>query len=246
MTRARAFSFLFFAVAVAGAAHADDKAKADAKADAKAADHHGVEHRGDPRPRATTDFYATIQSSSRKDGECLLFSGNGQDPQLTRYLWGDNKDLYACGLPDDAALVKNKQAVFHFVAVADDAYIVLNASKNGETEECLIFGGNGKEKYPQRYLWEPNKSQFCGFKTRKDLVENKQAIFRLVRLEGNKYAMRNASSGKDECLIFGGNGKEDSPSRYLWGDGPAEFCGMKSKADLLTNKQAVFTINVLP
>ena len=50
-------------------------------------------------------------------------------------------------------------------------------------------------------------------------------------------------SGVDgKCLVFGGNGKATFPSRHLWGTGTdAANCGLGSRADLLENKQAVFT-----
>ena len=64
----------------------------------------------------------------------------------------------------------------------------------------------------------------------------------------NFYAtIHNASrSGVDECLIFSGNGQDTFPSRYLWGAGANGYCGFSTKQELLDNKQAVFTLTVLP
>lgn len=123
---------------------------------------------------------------------------------------------------------------------------IRNASRSG-VDECLIFGGNGFEIYPSRYLWGEGANAFCGFSTEEELEANKQAVFTLTPLGGDKYTISNASqSGVEECLIFGGNGFETYPARYLWGAGANAHCGFSTRQELLDNKQAVWTITLLP
>ena len=56
----------------------------------------------------------------------------------------------------------------------------------------------------------------------------------------------NASSGEDECLIFGGYGTNTYPSRYLWGGGASPtYCGLSSLSDQLANEQSVWIITPL-
>jgi hypothetical protein len=43
----------------------------------------------------------------------------------------------------------------------------------------------------------------------------------------------------DRCLIFSGNGTDAYPQRFDWGNG-GSYCGLGTKDDLLTNKQAVW------
>jgi phospholipase C len=123
-----------------------------------------------------------------------------------------------------------------------------NASRNGATNECLIFGGNGQNTYPERYLWGGGDNGDCGFGSKADLLANKQAVWTFHNLGGDLYTIRNASrdGSTSECLIFSGSGQNTYPERYLWGGHvDNEWCGFGSKADLLANKQAVWRVTPL-
>lgn len=187
-------------------------------------------------------FQATIQSDTTN--ECLIFSGNGLDVYPSRYLWGDARNFANCGFNTKQEMINNKQAIWRFFPVEGNKYTITNAS-NG-VEQCLIFSGNGTNKYPSRYLWGNGTSTTnCGFATTQDLLNNKQAIW-TVESVGSKFVIKNASSGKQMCLIFSGNGTDRFPSRYLWGDGSTDAnCGFSTTQDLLNNKQAVWTISPL-
>lgn len=190
--------------------------------------------------QAATSFLATIQSDT--NNQCLIFGGNGQKTYPERYLWGDGSNPVNCGFGSQTDLVNNKQAVWKFTQIQGNQYIITNSS-NGK-EQCLIFGGNGQNTYPERYLWgSGNTVANCGFDNQQDLVNNKQAIWIVEQISGNKFTIKNASKGIPQCLIFGGNGQNTYPERYLWGSGnnPSN-CGFDSQQDLLTNKQGVWTI----
>jgi hypothetical protein len=60
--------------------------------------------------------------------------------------------------------------------------------------------------------------------------------------------LQNASrdGSTHECLIMSGNGQDTHPTRYLWGAGQNGFCGLSSAAELLANKQAVWTFTGIP
>jgi hypothetical protein len=205
---------------------------------------------GAPTPSQTISVYggdalpfvATLQNASRSGtDECLIFGSNGQDEYPIRYLWGGGPNGY-CGFPNQDDLLNNKQAVWKFIPLEGNKYVITNASRNG-TEECLIFGGNGQAEHPIRYLWGGGPNGYCGFPSLTELLANQQAVWTLNPLGGNKYVITNASrDGTEECLIFGGNGQETNPRRYVWGGGPNGYCGFPSLADLLNNKQAVWTL----
>jgi phage terminase large subunit-like protein len=183
------------------------------------------------------DAVLMINNASDGSNKCLIFGANGTEKFPSRYDWGHGNAF--CGFPGgEPALIANKQAIWRAVLLEGDKYMLKNASDG--TDKCLIFGGNGTEKFPSRYDWGHGNT-FCGFPGGKDaLLANKQAVWRMVLLEGNKYMLKNASDGSDKCLIFGGNGTEKFPSRYDWGHGNA-FCGFPGGKDaLLANKQAVF------
>lgn len=60
-------------------------------------------------------------------------------------------------------------------------YMIRNRSD--DSNKCLIFGGNGQEKYPSRYDWGAG-NEFCGFPGGKEaLLNNKQAVFDLVPIQ---------------------------------------------------------------
>jgi len=137
----------------------------------------------------------------------------------------------------------NRQAVWKFVPLTADQYIITNDSGAGG-QRCLIFGDNGTSPNPERYNWGPGP--FCGFPGGKDaLLANRQAVWRLIPMGGNQYVITNASgTGVERCLIFGNNGTGASPERYNWG--PGAFCGFPGGKDaLLANRQAIWTIEAL-
>jgi hypothetical protein len=193
-----------------------------------------------PAPLTTT-FQATIQSDT--NNQCLIFGGNGQNPYPQRYLWGNGTSTTNCGFNTQQDMLSNKQAVWKFVQIQGNQYVMTNSS-NGK-EQCLIFGGNGNNTYPERYLWGNGSTVAnCGFNNQQDLLNNKQAIWIVEQISGNKFTIKNASNGLPRCLIFGGNGNNVYPERYVWGNGlnPTN-CGFASPQDLLNNRQAVWTIS---
>jgi hypothetical protein len=119
-----------------------------------------------------------------------------------------------------------------------------NASQTGD--KCLIFNRNGTEDSPSRYLWGGGNNGYCGFGSLKELLANKQAVFKFTSLGDGRYIITNASrTGTDECLIFGENGGAAHPSRYLWGGGDNGYCGFNSLHELLANRQAVWNVNLI-
>jgi hypothetical protein len=191
-------------------------------------------------------FSATIRNASRTgEDECLIFSGHGTESYPLRYMWETGPSEW-CGLSSREELLRNKQAVWAFLLIDTNQYIIMNASRTG-VGECLIFGGNGHDTYPSRYMWGLGPSAWCGFPSKTDLLNNKQAVWTLRWIDTNRYVIANASrSGTDECLMFNADGLETHPSRYIWGDGPSTWCGLPSKEEVLNNKQAVWTITPLP
>ncbi len=123
------------------------------------------------------------------------------------------------------------------VNVEGNKYIFTNNSSGNE--QCLIFGDNGTAEHPARYNWGPGA--YCGFGSKEALLANRQAVFKLVNVEGNKYIITNDSAGNDQCVIFGANGAAEYPARYNWA--PGAYCGFGNKEALLANRQAVWTID---
>lgn len=126
-------------------------------------------------------------------------------------------------------------------------YIITNASGSSGLERCLIFSDNNRGQFPVRFLWTNSNPEYCGFSSQKDLLQNGQAIWNLTRIEADNYVIRHSSDdgAKSECLIFSGNNKEAFPTRYLWGTGGSAFCGFSSKAELLSNGQAIWKLKAL-
>ncbi|HRI66829.1 MAG TPA: hypothetical protein PK156_21430 [Polyangium sp.] len=186
--------------------------------------------------------------------QCLIHSNNGQRVNPTRHLWplGANAN---CGLATEQELFDNKAAIWT-LTVREDltpppppvislpsefTATLQNASRDGITNECLIYGGNGQQPYPERYLWSSDNGN-CGLPSEEFLLDNKQAVFRFKNLGGDLYTIANASrNGNYECMMFYGTDMWESPSRYDWGAGNGN-CGFSSKAALLANKQAVFRL----
>jgi hypothetical protein len=71
---------------------------------------------------------------------------------------------------------------------------------------------------PKKYNWN-HGANFCGFgekdgmSPKERVMANKQAVWRLEKLEGNLYTIK--STLDEECLIFGANGNNVYPSRHL-------------------------------
>ncbi len=111
------------------------------------------------------------------------------------------------------------------------------------TPECLIFGGNGQLTNPDRFNW--GAGDYCGLDGGKDeLFTNLQALWTFESLGNDEYLIKNSSRGREECLIFNGNGNDTYPERYRWGAGP--FCGLDGGKDaILANRQAVWKLTDL-
>jgi len=196
------------------------------------------------RPQSNNKYILTNASRNGTE-ECLIMGGNGYATHPSRHLWGGKANGF-CGLGSHAELLANKQAVWTVIPLGDNKYVFTNASRNG-TEECLIMSGNGQAVHPSRHLWDAGQNGFCGLSSAAELLANKQAVWTAKPLGDHKYILTNASrNGTEECLIMSGNGKETHPRRYLWGGGANGFCGLSSAAELLANKQAVWTITPIP
>ncbi|MGE5476005.1 MAG: hypothetical protein ACM3Q1_05075 [Bacteroidales bacterium] len=198
------------------------------------------------QPGATHQFKALLMNGSPAGStdQCLIFSGNGTDKYPSRHNWGTGP---YCGFPGGKdALLANKQAVWTFTPISDTENLYTISNDSGpDGSQCLIFSGNGTDQYPSRYNW--GSGPYCGFPGGKDaLLANKQAVFRIEWVNGSQFIIKNAApaGAPEQCLIFGGNGTEQFPSRYNWGSGP--YCGFPGgKTALLDNKQAIFTFQVL-
>mmetsp|Transcript_47739 Transcript_47739/g.121804 ORF Transcript_47739/g.121804 Transcript_47739/m.121804 type:complete len:392 (-) Transcript_47739:218-1393(-) len=203
-----------------------------------------------PAPEAPGGLLFTIKSAV--DDRCLIMGDNGNAAYPGRHNWAAGD---FCGFPEQNglsakdSLIANKQAVWRLEKLDGNLYTI----KSTVDERCLIFGGNGNDAYPSRYDWGAG-GKFCGFpelngmSSKESLLENKQAVWELENLDGNRFIIKSAVAGR--CLIFGGNGNDAYPSRYDWGAG-GEFCGfpelngMSSKESLLDNKQAVYHLQLL-
>jgi len=193
-----------------------------------------------------TTYIMTNASGGTGANQCLIFSGNNGTAQPSRFLWTTYNPEY-CGFSSEQELLQNKQAVWKLVSIAEDSYIITHSSPDGRLTQCLIFGGNNQDTFPSRYLWGAGQNQFCGFSGKEELLRNKQAVWKLRALDGNRqYIVLHSSkdNNRDECLIFNGNGSATYPSRFLWGSGAGQFCGFGSREELLKNKQAVWTIKI--
>lgn len=192
-----------------------------------------------------TDF-ATIRNESDGANKCLIFGSNGKDTNPQRHIWNNDPSLRAyCGLPNKQFLLDNKQAVWKFTSLGNNKYTISNASDGNDA--CLLFSNNGLSGYPQRYMWssDPRLKENCGLPSKQILLDNKQAVWTLHHIEGDKYTVTNESDGSEKCLIFGNNGLDAYPQRYMWSSNPylSEYCGLPSKQFLLDNKQAVWIIS---
>jgi hypothetical protein len=184
-------------------------------------------------------FHATLQNASR-DGvtnECLIFYGTAQGESPSRYMWGS--DNGHCGLPSKAYLLDNQQAVFRFDSQGGDRYTITHV--RGGSSGCLMFYGGGSGENPTRYSWGSDNGM-CGFSSRPGLFSSNQAVWKVTNRGGGKFTIHDALT--NQCLIFAGNGQNTYMSRHLWPHGPADLCGWDTSANLLANKQAVFTITV--
>ena len=191
-----------------------------------------------------TNYVITNASGNSNTERCLIFGGNNKEQFPTRYLWTTSQPEY-CGFGSEKELLQNGQAVWNFTRIEGDNYIIRHSSPNGARSECLIFAGNNGDTFPSRYLWGAGANSFCGFPSKEELLRNKQAIWKVKSLdEQGLYIISHTSrdNTREQCLIFGGNGNETNPSRFLWGNGSGEYCGFQSKQELLRNKQAVWGI----
>lgn len=185
-------------------------------------------------------FQSVIYSAT--NNKCLIFGGNGYNIYPERYLWGAGTNPVNCGFDNKQDLINNRQAIWKFTQIQGNKYTISNSSRG--LEECLIFGGNGNNAYPERYLWGSGTNPSnCGFSTQQELLDNKQAIWIVDKVGENQYTIRNESKGIAQCLIFGGNGNNTYPERYLWGTGTNPTnCGFNTQQELLDNKQAIWNI----
>jgi len=169
------------------------------------------------------------------DDRCLIFSHNGHGKFPERHMWGTNHKEF-CGWPDKEQVLGNKQAVWNIRHIEEDKYII----KSAFNDRCLIFGHNGHGKFPERHMWGTNHKELCGWPDKKQLLGNKQAVWKIQHIEDDKYIIRSAFN--DRCLIFGHNGHGKFPERHMWGTNHKELCGWPDKQQLLGNKQAVWKI----
>lgn len=177
-----------------------------------------------------------LQSEADGHRKCLIFSGNGGDTYPSRHNWGGGE---YCGFPGGkTSLLQNRQAVFLLTNIDGGELYTIESDADG-ARKCLLFGGNGNEQYPSRHNWGSG-AQFCGLPGGKtQLVNNRQAVWRIKSVGENKFTLQSAADGTDKCLIFGGNGAEQYPSRHNWAQG--DHCGMPGGlSTLIANKQAIW------
>ena len=202
----------------------------------------------------------TIESEADGSQKCLVFSANGRNQYPERYNWGNSDDF--CGIPTldgmtaRDALLKNRQAVWRIEQLNHDLY-TLASNADGNGWRCLQFGMAGGNQYPDRVDWGGPDDEFCGIQAQEGTSEeetlkaNAQAVFRLEKIEGNKFLVKSNADHKGyQCLVFGGHGYDTNPRRMNWGNGD-EFCGaghwngMSLKDAVLDNKQAVWVLNFI-
>jgi hypothetical protein len=128
-------------------------------------------------------------------------------------------------------------------AFAADEFIIKSSAAG--PEECLIFGGNGKDASPSLYDWGAGNA-FCGFPGGEGaMIANGQALWFLDPLAGadsTAFTLKNTSGGVTGCLIFSDNGHAKFPTRYDWGAG-SDACGFPGgEGALLANAQAVWRL----
>ena len=184
-----------------------------------------------------------LENDSDGAMKCLIYGSNGQDTYPSRYTWGASN--YLCGFPGDTpAFEANRQGLWILDQIDGSAYMLKNNS-HGSTQ-CLIFGGNGTDKYPTLYDWG-HDNEYCGFPGGESALRaNRQAVWYLIPLRGDSYMIKSAADGVTKCLIFGGNGTDKFPSLYDWGAGNP-YCGFPGGLNaLLANKQAVWHVVAVP
>lgn len=90
-------------------------------------------------PPAPAAFYATVSNAYPSGSKCLAFGENGGDRYPSRVIWGPGPFCgFEAGL---SALMANRQAVWKFVHLQYDQYMITNASSS--SEQCLFFDSVG-------------------------------------------------------------------------------------------------------
>merc|ERR1719199_1564425 len=211
------------------------------------------------------DGLYTIESEADGSRKCLIFSANGQNQYPERYNWGASDRN--CGIPtmgeltQQKALLSNRQAVFRLTQLQGDLYTI-ESNADGKGWQCLRFGMNGKNQYPDRFSWGERNQEQCGFPSQtgasveESLIADGQAVFKITKLEDKssrdeKFLIgSNAAHEGYQCVMFGGHGYDTNPRRFNWGNGD-QYCGaghwngMTLKDAILNNKQAVWILNYL-
>ena len=184
-------------------------------------------------------FQATIQSGV--DDKCLIFGGDGANANPSRYLWGGGTTPFYCGLGSEAALLATQQAVFTFVPLG---------VRPVPHPQRLEWHRRVPHVRRQRHEHLPLALPLAGRVL--DVVRVRQRggpprgpagrVASPCPLQGNQYALMNASNKNEQCLIFGGNGAEDTyPSRYNWASNTTStWCGLGSLSAELSNEQSVW------
>ena len=132
-------------------------------------------------------FTAIIQSGT--SGRCLIFGANGTAQVPQGFLWGPS--TANCGLSSVDALVQNQQAVFTFVPIQDDLYMLQNASLG--PNQCLTAGSG---RSPTRIPWVNGTSTaYCGASSRDELLQARRSVWRIVPQPNNQYAITNTLDG---------------------------------------------------
>lgn len=188
------------------------------------------------------EFIATLlnDSADPETHQCLMFYGVDGSEHPSRYLWG-NGDNGFCGFSSRSELLSNKQATWRIKRVGDGLYTISDRL----LEQCLIFYGGAADESPHRYLWG-DENGFCGFETQAALLANKQAVWGIRRLATNRFVITNAlyQGSSNGCLMFGEGGDATYPTRHLWSGGDNGSCGLASTGAVLSNRQAVWTIEI--
>ncbi|MEM6797040.1 MAG: hypothetical protein AAF725_23900, partial [Acidobacteriota bacterium] len=182
-------------------------------------------------------FRATLRNDFGSSGGCLYFSDGGHAHFPERGRWGEGAH---CGRrltdPHDPAL-------WTFTPLGGDRYMITNGSSG--SEECLGYEHGVSEGHPSRRTW--GEGPYCGHPGGKEgLLHDRDAVWKITQLEGDRYVITSGSSGSEECLGFGADALSRYPGPLTWGNGGA-FCGfLGGGSGLLANRQAVFQIEQAP
>jgi hypothetical protein len=142
----------------------------------------------------------------------------------------------------------------------DDGLFLIQ-SQADDTPQCLMFDGEMKSYYPERYNWGYSDvlcgaipSPLCSYTDKRwcqlmKLVEQREAVFRLTHITRDFYTIENNADGAGwRCLGFSHEGDWAYPELMTWGLPGDPLCGFAAangatpEENLLVNGQAVWKL----